>query len=348
MEIKKSIFGKIDGKIVELFTVANKHGNSVAFINYGATWVSAVVPEKSGVKEDVVLGYNSLEGYLSDTAYMGATIGRFANRIENATFEVDGKKYKIDSDNESYALHGGKEGFSHRVWDSREEDDGVSFSLISPDGDQGFPGTVSVKVRYRWDDDNNLRIEFTAETDKATPISLANHAYFNLNGTGSILNQQLAIYADNFLPMKEGCIVTGEIAPVQNTPFNFRDFKAIGKDISQENGQLRMGNGYDQSFLIKKQDDGILDLIAEVFEPESGILMQMRSSYPTVHLYSANFLSSKFPGKKGKKYSKREAFCLEAQYSPNAPNILGFPSSILRPGKQYNHAIEFHFSVLNN
>ncbi|MDR1129629.1 MAG: galactose mutarotase [Prevotellaceae bacterium] len=346
MEVKAINFGEAKGKKVELFTITNKNGNSIAVTNYGATWVSAVVPDSRGTKDDVLLGFSDLEGYLTDTCYIGASVGRFANRIENAHFVIDGAEYSITPNVAPNCLHGGADGLNFRVWDSKIEPDGVRFSILSPDGDQGFPGELKACVRYRWNDDDKLVIEFTAETDKATPVNLTNHAYFNLRGEGKILDQKLKIHADNFLPMKDGCIVSGEIAPVEGTPYDFRTPKPIGADIDKDHDQLVMGKGYDESFLVKTVDDGKLQVVAEACDPESGRALVMSSTYPTVHLYTSNFLTSVRAGKKGSKYGEREAFCLEAQYSPNSPNLKDFPSCILRPGKTYSHVIEIIFKTL--
>ncbi|MDR1895573.1 MAG: galactose mutarotase [Prevotellaceae bacterium] len=346
MEIKVTDFGEVKGKKVELFTLTNKNENSIALTNYGAIWVSAIVPDREGNKDDVLLGFSDLEGYLTDTCYIGTSVGRFANRIENSRFAIDGVEYNIIPNADGVCLHGGMEGLSFRVWDSKIEQDGITFSTVSPDGDQGFPGELKVNVRYRWSDDNRVSIEFTAETTKATPVSLTNHAYFNLKGDGNILNQYLKINADNFLPMKSGCFVSGEIVPVEGTPFDFRTAKPIGADIDKDHDQLVMGKGYDESFLIKTEDDGKLQIIAEACDPESGRTLTMSSTYPTVHLYTSNFLTSARPGKKGKKYGENEAFCLEAQYSPNSPNLKNFPTCILQPGKKYSHIIEILFKTL--
>ena len=346
MEVKVTDFGTAKGKKTELFTITNKHGNSIAVTNYGATWVSAIVPDKNGKKDDVVLGFSNIEGYLEDTCYLGASVGRFANRIDKATFTIDGKDYHIAPNAGIHSLHGGVDGLTFRVWDSKVEEDGVTFSYVSPDGDQGFPGELKVSVRYRWNDDNKVSIEFKAETTKVTPVSLTNHAYFNLKGEGTILNQNLKLYTDKFLKMKDGCIVSGEVAEVAGTPYDFREFKAMGKEIDSDYDQMVMGKGYDESFLIKMVDDHKLQVVAEANDPESGRAMVMSTTYPTVHLYTANFLTSTQPGKKGKKYDEREAFCLEAQYSPNSPNLPNFPSCILKPGETYNHVIEFQFKTI--
>ncbi|MDR2466047.1 MAG: galactose mutarotase [Prevotellaceae bacterium] len=339
-------FYKPDGRSVDLFTVTNKHGNSVSMINYGAAWVSAEVPDRYGKLGNVLLGYLTMAGYLHDPNYMGVTVGRFANRIEGAQFDLDGVRFKIATKGTQHSLHGGAEGFSHRIWNSQVEDDGVTFTLVSPDGDQGFPGELHVSVRYRWNDDNCLRIEFGASTNKPTPVSLTNHAYFNLRGRQQILDQMLKINADFFLPMKGDCIVTGEKAPVEGTPFDFRTAKAIGRDINCAHEQLAMGGGYDQSFLIKDTDDGKLLTVAEASDTESGRAMLMRTTYPTVHLYTGNFLQRSNVINIERSYGRRDGFCLEAQYSPNSPNLPDFPSCILRPGGTYSHATEFQFTAI--
>jgi aldose 1-epimerase len=346
MEVKVTDFGEVKGKKVELFTITNKHGNSIAVTNYGATWVSAIVSDIEGTRDDVLLGFPDLEGYLTDTCYIGASIGRFANRIENARFVIDGTEYNITPNVAPNCLHGGTEGLNARVWDSEVDSDGVTFSIVSPDGDQGFPGELKVRVRYSWNNDNKVTIRFNAETDKATPVNLTNHAYFNLAGKGKVLDHYLTIETDKFLPMKEGCIISGEILPVEGTPFDFREYKLIGDDIDKENAQLAMGKGYDHSFLIKTADDGESKPVAIVCDPKSRRYLVMFSTYPTVHLYTSNFLTSVRPGKKGKPYGEREALCLEAQYSPNSPNLKDFPNCILRPGETYDHRIEIFLDVV--
>jgi aldose 1-epimerase len=341
----RSGFGLFEGRMVELFTLTNSRGNSIAVTNYGATWASAIVPDRDGKKGDVLLGYGSMQGYASDACYLGASIGRFANRIAAGRFAVDGVQYQTTVNNGDNTLHGGVDGLSFRLWDSREEADGVTFSTVSPDGDQGFPGRLSVSVRYRWGNDDRVTIEFRATTDKATPVSLTNHAYFNLAGEGSVLDHQLKIHADSFLPMLDGGVVYGEIRPVEGTPFDFRTAKAIGQDIEADDDQIRICKGYDESFLVKNVDDGEMRLVAEACDPASGRALAMSSTYPTVHLYTANYFGGTLPGKGGKIYGEREAFCLEAQYSPNSPNLPDFPSCILRPGQEYKHTIEVAFTV---
>lgn len=347
MEIKEANWGNTpNGQPVSLFTLTNSNGNYVQLTNYGATWVSAFLPDKNGKKESVVLGFPTLQGYLEDTCYIGASVGRFANRIENASFTINGTTHKVSANvNGIHCLHGGEQGINFRVWHSKIEKDGVTFSLLSPDGDQGFPGEVNITVNYQWTDDNKLNINFKATTNKPTPISLTNHAYFNLKGSGTIAKQQLKINANQYLPMKEGCIVTGEKRNVESSVFDFRSFKPIGQDIDANDEQIKLCAGYDESFVIKDTNDGKMQDIAEAFDPETGRAMKMSSTLPTVHLYTANFLSSTQPGHNGNKYGKREAFCLEAQFAPNTPNISHLPSCILQPGETFNHTISIQFST---
>jgi aldose 1-epimerase len=345
MEVKVTDFGEINGQKVELFTITNDLGNSIAVTNYGATWVSATVPDSKGHKDDVLLGFSDLDGYLADTCYIGASVGRFANRIGGAQFVIDGKEYHVSANSGENCLHGGVEGLSFRVWNSRMEDDGVTFTVISPDGDQGFPGELRAKVRYHWDNDNRATVEFKAKTSRATPVSLTNHAYFNLRGEGDINSHVLKINAQKYLPMLAGGIVTGEQEPVDGTPFDFRTPKPIGQDIDAEHEQIAICRGYDESFLVKTSDDGELRTVAEVYEPETGRVLKVKTTYPTVHLYTANYLNSVRAGKKGKVYTEREAFCLEAQYAPNSPNLKSFPTCILRPDTKYRHVTEFHFKT---
>lgn len=334
------------GEIVSLYTLTNANGNSITLTNYGAIWVSAMMPDKTGKRESVVAGFPTLQGYLEDTCYIGASVGRYANRIEKASFTIDGHPYKVSANSGGvHCLHGGEEGLNYRVWQSKVEKDGVLFSIVSPDGDQGFPGTVNVAVKYQWTDDNKLTIHFEATSDKATPLSLTNHAYFNLRGKGTVLDQELKINAAHYLPMKEGCIVTGERRPVKSSVFDFTDFKPIGRDIEKDDEQLILCKGYDESFVLKDADDGAVLPVAEAHDPVSGRCMKMSSTFPTVHLYTANYLFSTQVGVNGEKYGERDAFCLEAQFAPNSPNIASFPDCILRPGKTFKHTISIEFST---
>ncbi|MDR1055174.1 MAG: galactose mutarotase [Prevotellaceae bacterium] len=345
MEIDIKDWGKTPtGEDVKLFTITNSQDNSVALTNYGATWVSAIVPDSNGNKADIVLGFPNLEAYLSDTCYIGTTVGRYANRIENAQFSIEGQVYKLSANVAPHILHGGEVGINQSVWDYEIHDKGITFKTASPDGDQGFPGNIQIEVNYVWTDKNELDINFRVKTDKPTHINLTNHVYFNLKGDDSVIhNQVLKVYSDYYLSMKEGSIVSGEFRPVKDTPFDFTTAKPIGRDINADDDQLKLAGGYDHTFVLKRKNDKVLALAAEAYDPSSGRALEVYTTYPSIHLYAGNFLESTWNGKNGKLYGKREAFCLEAQYMPNTPNQLAFPSSVLYPGQEYNQLIRFKF-----
>ena len=345
MEITVKDWGKSpEEEDVKLFIITNSQGNSVTLTNYGATWLSAIVPDKNGNKGDVVLGFPDLKGCYSDTCYIGTIVGRYANRIRNAQFTIDDKTYKVSANIAPHTLHGGKIGFNQKVWDYEVTDKGITFKLISPDGDQGYPGNLQVEVSYEWTDNNELDIHFNAKTDKPTQVSLTNHAYFNLKGDDSLIyNHLLAIHSDYYLPMKEGSIVSGEFRMVKNTPFDFNEAKPIGRDINEKDDQLELAAGYDHTFVLKKENTPELVLAAEAYEPTTGRAMEAYTTYPSVHLYVSNFLESTENGKNGKPYGKHEAFCLEAQYMPNTPNQANFPDSTLRSGQKYKQMTRFKF-----
>ena len=345
MEITTKDWGKTpNGGEVKLFTITNSHGNSVSVTNYGATLVSVIVPDNKGDKGDTVLGFSNLEGYLSDTCYIGSTVGRYANRIGNAQFVIEGETYHVSANVAPHTLHGGEVGFNQKVWAYEIIDKGVTFKLISPDGDQGYPGTVNVEVSYTWNDDNALDISFRGKTDKPTQMNLTNHAYFNLKGDDSIIHDTiLKIHSNYYLPMKEGSIVSGEFRPVEGTPFDFTEGKPIGRDINEKDDQLELAAGYDHTFVLKRQNDKVLALAAEAYEPTTGRVLEVYTTYPSVHLYASNFLESTTNGKNGKPYKKREAFCLEAQYMPNTPNQTDFPDSTLYPSQEYIQLTRFKF-----
>lgn len=344
MEIVIKDWGDIN-EDVKLFTLINSKGNSISVTNYGATLVSIIVPDKNEIKSDVILGFLNINGYLADTCYIGSTIGRYAGRIENAKFKIDGKVYKLNSNIQPHILHGGGDGFNKRIWKYRVTDNkGVVFELISPDGDQGFPGNLHAEVEYIWNDNNELRINFRSKSDKSTHVNLTNHAYFNLRGDdGSILDHKLKINSVYYLPMNDGSIITGEFSEVTNTPFDFTIPKSIGNDINSEDKQLKLAGGYDHSFVLKTENNRNMILASEVYEPNSGRKMEVYTTYPSIHLYTGNFLTSIMKGKNNKYYNKQEAFCLETQYIPNTPNHSSFPSSLLKPEEEYFQTTLFKF-----
>ncbi len=339
----------VDGKQVKLFTLKNQKGMEITVTNYGARIVSWLAPDKDGKMEDVVLGYDSIDGYLRDKgSYFGAAIGRYGNRIAKGEFMLGDIQYKLAQNNGVNSLHGGIKGFSSKVWEVVPKGNNeLHFTLVSPDMDEGFPGELSVAMTYRLTDDNELIIQYEAKCDKPTVINLTNHSYFNLHGAGNgtILDHQLTLNADFFTPIDSTLIPTGDLAPVENTPFDFRKPTLIGSRIDSKDQQIRFGLGYDINYVLKKTEDQNVSLAASVFEPQSGRVLEVYTDQPGIQFYSGNFLNGKFPGKKGKTYGYRSAFCLETQHFPNSPNQPKFPSVVLGPDQVYSHTCIYKFLV---
>jgi aldose 1-epimerase len=348
--IKKSVFGKMpDGETVDLYTLTNRNGMQVAITNYGGTIVSIVVPDRNGKMADVALGFDSLKGYLGNEPFFGATVGRYANRIAGGTFKLDGKTYKLPLNDGKNTLHGGPQGLDKKVWKARElsgPHPALEVAYTSKDGDEGFPGNLSVKVVFSLEDDNALRIDYTATTDKDTVINLTNHTYFNLDGqgNGNILKQEMMINADRFTPVDANLIPTGELRSVQGTPFDFRKSTVIGARIEDKDEQLKLGHGYDHNFVLNRKGPG-LSLAARATDPASGRVLEVLTTQPGVQLYTGNFLDGTIHGKDGKVYSHRAAFCLETQHFPDSPNHPKFPTAELKPGETYHQVTEFKFST---
>jgi aldose 1-epimerase len=342
-------FGKMpDGTPVDLYTLRNRHGMEVKITNYGGIVVSISVPDRNGELADVVLGYDNLEGYLKESPFFGAMVGRYGNRIANAKFSLDGKEYKLPVNNGPNCLHGGLKGFDKVVWQAKSlatpEGPALELSYTSKDGEEGFPGNLSVTAVYALTDDNGLKLEYTATTDKDTVVNLTQHSYFNLAGKGDILNHEVMIHADKFTPTDKNLIPTGELKPVQGTPFDFRKPTAIGARINEDDEQLKMAGGYDQNWVINKPA-GKLGLMARVFEPTTGRVLEVLSTEPGMQFYTGNFLNGKITGKGGWVYKARSAFCMEPQHFPDSPNHPEFPSVVLRPGQEYHNTIIYRFSV---
>jgi aldose 1-epimerase len=339
----------IDGKQVKLFTIKNTKGMEICVTNFGARIVSWMVPDKSGKIEDVVLGYDSIDGYLnSKESYFGAAIGRYGNRIAKGEFSLGDLQFKLAQNNGVNSLHGGINGFSRRIWEVvQKSENELNFSLVSADMDEGFPGELSVAMSYRLSNDNELVIQYEAKCDKPTIVNLTNHSYFNLHGAGngSILDHKLTLLADYFTPIDSTLIPTGEILPVDKTPFDFRSPVFIGDRINSDDQQIRFGLGYDINYVLRKSDEEKPTLAASVFEPQSGRLLEVFTDQPGIQFYSGNFLDGKYPGKKGKTYNYRTGFCLETQHFPNSPNQPNFPSVELDPDKVYSHTCIYKFSV---
>jgi aldose 1-epimerase len=335
---------------VEIFTLTNAHGLEVRAATYGGIIVSLSVPDRHGRVADVVLGHDSLEEYISDSSYFGAIIGRFGNRIANARFTVDGKTYRLAANNGSNHLHGGRTGFDRVVWRAApfctDRAAGVVLSYTSPDGEEGYPGNLDTRVTYTLTDRNELVVDFLATTDKATPVNLTQHTYFNLagDGVGDVLGHLLRINADLMTPVDENLIPTGRVAPVAGGPFDFRSPAGIGARIATDDEQLRRGRGYDHNFVLNRGESGLVHA-AQVVEPTSGRTLDVHTTEPGLQFYSGNHLDGSVIGKAGRVYGHHAGLCLETQHYPDSPNQPGFPSTLLRPGAQYRSRTVFAFGV---
>lgn len=334
----------INGDSIRLYTLTN--GTVVAAItNYGARVVSLHVPDKNGNLVDVVLGYKDLASYRQPgEGFYGAVVGRYGNRIAQGRFTLDGEQYQLELNDGPNTLHGGTNGFFAKAWKVKHvTDSSLELQYLSPDGDAGYPGKLEATVVYTLTSDNGLDIAYHATTDKATVVNLTNHAYFNLSGAGdsTILDHMLTIRADGYTPVDETLIPTGEIASVENTPFDFRQPTAIGKRIDTVDAQLLLGKGYDHNFVLKK-DPG-LQLVATVESPKTGVVMDILTEEPGLQFYSGNFMDNVQNAKGGKTYGYRSAFCLETQHFPDAPNRPDFPSTVLEPGAEYRTRTVYQF-----
>ena len=351
--IEKKPFGKTDdGQAVDLYVLSNKHGMEASITNYGATLVGLKVPDRTGKIDDVVLGYDTLDGYVTGKAYFGATIGRYANRIAQGKFSLDGVTYTLSKNDGQNTLHGGVVGFNKHVWHAREvsNPEGASLELtyLSKDGEEGFPGNLSVVVTYTLPSDRNeLKIDYRATTDKDTVLNLTNHAYFNLagQGNGDILQHLITLHANQFTPVDETLIPTGELRDVKGNPFDFLQPAVIGARIDQDDQQLKFGKGYDESWVIAKSGDPkALTSAAEAYDPRSGRVLEVLTTEPAIQFYSGNHLDYIANGKAGKTYDFRSAFCLETQHFPDSPNHPAFPTTELRPAESYHSTTILRFS----
>lgn len=348
--VKKEAFGTTpDGKAVELYTLTNSHGIKVRVMTYGAIIVSVQTPDKSGHFADITLGFDTLAGYLGASPYFGALVGRYGNRIGNAKFSLEGKEYTLAKNNGPNALHGGLKGFDKVVWQAqsfqKSAEVGVILKYTSADGEEGYPGTLHVTVIYTLNDKNEFSLDYHATTDKATPINLTNHTYFNLGGegSGSILGEELTLNADHFTPVDATLIPTGKIASVKGTPFDFTKPTAIGARINDKDEQMVFGMGYDHNFVINRKGPGLV-LAARVDDPTSGRVLEVDTTEPGVQFYTGNHLAS-VHGKQGHIYNARDALCLETQHYPDSPNKPNFPSAILKPGQTYHSTTVWRFST---
>jgi aldose 1-epimerase len=352
LSMKKQSFGKTEsGEAVDLYTLANKNGMEVAITNFGGIVVSLKAPDRNGKFDDVVLGYDQLDGYLTNKAFFGALIGRYGNRIAHGQFKLDGTTYNLPKNDGDNTLHGGMRGFNKRLWTAKDvsNNKGAALELtyLSKDGEEGFPGNLSAKVIYTLTDQNELHIDYSATTDKDTVVNLTNHSYFNLagQGKGDILGHQLLIKADRFTPVDQTLIPSGDLKAVKGTPFDFITPTAIGERINQDDQQLKFGKGYDHNWVLNGGIKATPALAAEAYEPKSGRVLQVWTTEPGVQFYSGNFLDGTITGKSGKVYNLRYAFCLETQHFPDSPNHANFPSTELKPGEKYHTSTIFKFSA---
>jgi aldose 1-epimerase len=341
-------FGKApDGRTVELFTLANSHGMEARIMTWGAAVVSLKVPDAQGHLGDVVLGFDDLDGYLKHDFFSGKVVGRYANRIGQARFTLDGKEYKLATNNGRNSLHGGKQGFDKRLWTPVKADDhSLELQYESKDGEEGYPGNLVVTVLYTLTEDNELRIDYTVTTDKDTVVNLSNHSYFNLAGAGNgtILDEDLQIEADRFTPVTSELIPTGELRSVEGTPMDFRKPARIGARIDSTHEQLKFGLGYDHNWVLNKPKEG-LTLAARLHDPRSGRVMEVLTTEPGLQFYSGNMMAGSVTGKADRVYVRRGALCLETQHFPDSPNQPGFPSTELKPGQTYRSTTVFRFSA---
>jgi aldose 1-epimerase len=354
--ITKADFGTTpDGARVELYTLRNAKGMTATIMTYGGIVTSLTTPDKNGKFGDVVLGFDSLDGYVNDAyqkamPYFGAFIGRYGNRIANGKFSLDGEEYTLPINNAPNTLHGGPKGFDKVVWsveaaDVAEHGPKLELMYLSKDGEEGFPGNLTVHATYTVTDDNALQIKFKATTDKDTVVNLTHHSYFNLAGRGDVLGHVVYINADEFTPVDATLIPTGELRPVAGTPFDFRTPTPIGLHIGDTNNeQIKLGNGYDHNFVLNKTSDE-LSLAARVYEPTTGRTLEVWTTQPATQFYTGNFLDGTLTGKDGRVYQFRDGFCFEPQHYPDSPNHPDFPTTELKPGETYKNTIIYKFSA---
>lgn len=338
------------GEEIDLYKLRNSQGTEATVTNYGGRLVTLCTPDRNGKFSDVVLGFDSLDGYLAKNPYFGALVGRYANRIANAQFSLNGQTYHLAKNNGENSLHGGTKGFDKVVWKASESSangsPALELSYLSKDGEDGYPGNLTATVTYSLSDHDELKIDYQATTDKDTVINLTNHSYFDLSGqaAGSILDHEVMINADKFTPVNSNLIPTGELKPVKGTPFDFTTPTRIGDHIDEKDEQLQYALGYDHNFVLNNSGSG-LSLAARVKEPKSGRVLEVSTTQPGVQFYTGNHLDGHVKGKGGALYGFRWAFCLETQHFPDSPNQAAFPSAVLKAGEKYHGTTVFKFSV---
>lgn len=352
VSLTKTDFGMAGSSPIQRFTLKNQSGMEASVINYGAILTNLKVPDAQGQSEDVVLGFDDLNGYLGKHPYFGATIGRYANRIAKGKFMLNGKQYTLAINNGENALHGGLAGFDKKVWHAEEvstsNGPAVRFSYESPDGEEGYPGKLSVTVTYSLTPDNQLQIDYRATTEADTVINLTNHSYFNLKGAGNgdILDHEVMIDAARFTPVDGGLIPTGEMRSVDKTPFDFRGARKIGERIDEDEEQIKLGGGYDHNYILNQEGpNATLRLAARVTEPSTGRVMEVVTDRPGMQFYTGNFLDGTLTGKRGIVYNKRFGFCMETQFFPDSPNKPVFPSPVLKAGDTFTSTTIYRFKT---
>jgi len=350
LPLKSDFERKFEESKSHLIILDNERGMQVALSDYGARIVSIIVPSGDGQPTDVVLGFDHIDKYVdAHEIFHGVTVGRFANRLADGRFSIDGKTYQIEPNNGKNALHGGKDGFHSKVWSRRVNDrQSAEFCLVSPDGESGFPGTVTVTVQYKLTEENELKISYRAHTDQKTILNLTNHAFFNLNGEGSdsVFNHQLQIAADHFLPVDDSQIPSGEIRAVSGGAFDFTSIRSIQEQFDIGDEQLTAAKGFDHAYVLRERKEKMSEAIADIMSPATGIRLQVYTDQPSLQLYTGNFLNGEDTGKSGRPYQQYGAFCLETQGFPDAPNHENFPTCLLQPGEEFRSESIYKFSVL--
>jgi aldose 1-epimerase len=349
--MKKELFGTTsDGRPVDLYTLSNSAGTEMRVTNYGGIIVSLRVADRNGKMADVVLGHDELKGYFDNSPYLGAIIGRYANRIAGGKFKLDGVEYKLATNNGPNSLHGGLKGFNQALWDAStsfgDKGESIAFSYTSRDGEEGYPGNLQIKVSYTLTNQNEVIVDYMATSDKATPVNLTQHTYFNLQGegAGNILAHEITLHADRFTPVDKNLIPTGQILSVKGTPLDLTSPTAMGAHMDATFEQIALARGYDHNFVISRKNDS-LELAARVREPVSGRVLEVYTTEPGIQFYTGNFLDGSVKGKQGHMYQQRSGFCLETQHFPDSPNHPNFPSTILRPGATFHSTTIFKFLV---
>lgn len=350
MKISKEFFGNCQDRAIDLYTVANGAGTTVSITNYGAIITSLTVPDRWGKPEDIVLGFATLDEYIENPNYIGSLVGRYANRIKGGIFQLDGVTYQLTCNRPGLSLHGGEEGFNKKIWEASTIEDergsGVELRLTSPDGEEGFPGALQVRVCYLLSEDSELIMEYQAETDQPTIVNLTQHSYFNLAAQGEITDHHLQINGSRITPVGSDLIPTGEQAPVETTPFDFRNSRLIGQAMREDDPRKPAGEGFDHNYVLDPQGD-LSNAAAILSHQPTGRVMEVYTTKPGMQLYTGNYLTGQMKGRGQRPFIKHGALCLETQYYPDSPNQPTFPSPVLQPGETYRHTTIYRFSTLD-